>query len=413
MLRSLVRPEGVPGLPVLHTLVKALLLPRISYGLPFLNLKQKQYDALNRLVQRPVLCAASVPWNVHRAGASSYFALPTVEVLRDYSIIELISSILRLTNVTDVRLAPERHPAYHLVRRHCNKQAVNDALQSEIKPPAPHSPIDFFPFAANRLEGVNLLPERQHVTTTVAANERFEKWELKRLKTQCRRSAQVLQTHRAVMESRGRRFSVGPLSEHNEMINAPAGPVTKKGVMLPPMMGVPDEVVEEKELIPLIKLLPSSLQPKPSLPLSAQYDTSNHLRLRSRCILNRATGLAAVKHYHNDNPDPSLRQCPYCTNSDVSYQAQTLFHALVECPRYQAARQELLDKVRGLVARVRERAHMHRYASKIYSNNKNIFVHVIMCTPYILESINNFSSRLKLLQMTGRFLQTIDSISHL
>ena len=413
MLRSLVRPEGVPGLPVLHTLVKALLLPRISYGLPFLNLKQKQYDALNRLVQRPILCAAAIPWNVHRAGASSYFALPTVEVLRDYSIVELITSILRLANVTNIRLAPDRHPAYHLVRRHCNRQAVEGTLQSDDHPPAPHSPIDFFPPAVNRLEGVDLLPDRQHLTTRVAAHQRFEKWESKRFKNQCRRSAQMLQTHRAVMESRGRRFSVGPLSDHNQTVDAAAGPTTKKGVMLPPMMGVPDEIREEKELIPLIKLLPSSLQPKPSLPFSVQYDLPNHLRLRSRCVLNRATGLAAVKHYHNDDPNPSLRQCPYCNNSNVAYRPQTLFHALVECPRYQAVRQDLLDKVRGLIERVRERARMQRYASKIYNNDNNTFVHIVMCTPYVLESINNLSSRLKLLRMTGQFLQTIDLISHL
>ena len=143
------------------------------------------------------------------------------------------------------------------------------------------------------------------------------------------------------------------------------------------MLGIPDQVTEEDELLSIIKSLPSSVAKKPTLPFAAQYDTPNHLRLRSRYILNRATGLAAVKHYHNGNPDPSLRQCPYCTNSDVSYRAQTLFHALVECPRFQAARQELLDKVRGLIARVRERARIHRYASKIYNNNNNILVHTI------------------------------------
>ena len=135
MLRSLIRPEGVPGLPIIHTLIKALVVPRISYGLPFLNMKQKQYDALNRLVQRPILCAASVPWNVHRAGASSYFALPTVEVLRDYSIVELVSSILRLANVMDVRPSPERHPAYHLVRQSLQSPSSGRCPSIERSPP--------------------------------------------------------------------------------------------------------------------------------------------------------------------------------------------------------------------------------------------------------------------------------------
>ncbi|HEX7763998.1 MAG TPA: hypothetical protein VF433_10345, partial [Cellvibrio sp.] len=402
-----------PGLPVIHTLVKALLLPRISYGLPFLNLKQKQYDALNRLLQRPILSAASVPWNVHRAGAASYFSLPTVEILRDYSIIELITSILRLTNVSDVRPYPERHPAYQLVRRHCNRQAVEEVIQSDERPPAPFSPIDFFPHAVNRLNGVELLPVlHSHLSSASSPSPIYEKWESKRFKRHCRQKAQEYQTRRAVMESRGRHFTVGALDDHNRM-SAVDDPNAKKGVFLPPMLGIPDQITEEDELLSIIKSLPSSVAKKPALPFAAQYDTPNHLRLRSRCILNRATGLAAVKHYHNGNPDPSLRQCPYCINSDVSYQAQTLFHALVECPRFQAARQELLDKVRGLIARVRERARIHRYASVIYNNNNNILVHIIMCTPYILESISRFSSRLKLLQMTGRFLQTIDSISHL
>ena len=253
---------------------------------------------------------------------------------------------------------------------------------------------------------------RSHLTTEASASPHYDKWESRRFKNQCRRSAQELQTRRAVMESRGRRFTVGALDDHNQLSNV-IDPNAKKGVMLPPLLGIPDQVVEEKELLPLIKSLPSSSQQKPTLPFAALFDLPTHLRLRSRCILNRATGLAAVKHYHNDDPDPMLRQCPHCINSAVQYQAQTLFHALVECPRFQVKRQELFDKLRDLIKRVRDRARSHRYASQIFIDNNITFVHIILSTPYVIESINNFSSRLKLLRQTGQFLEHIDSINPL
>ena len=158
--------------------------------------------------------------------------------------------------------------------------------------------------------------------------------------------------------------------------------------------------------------MPSSAAKKSSLSFAAQFDLPTHLRLRSRCILNRATGLAAVKHYHNKDPDPSLRWCPHCTPSNV-FKAQTLFHTLIECPRFQIERQELFGKLQDLIKRVRDRAHTHRYANQIFTDDNITFVHILLSTPYVIESIGSFSSRLKLLRQTGQFLEHIDSINPL
>ena len=68
------------------------------------------------------------------------------------------------------------------------------------------------------------------------------------------------------MESRGRRFTVGALANHNQLSDV-VDPNAKKGVMLPPMLGIPDQVVEEKELLPLIKTIPSSIATKAHPPL--------------------------------------------------------------------------------------------------------------------------------------------------
>ena len=412
MLRTMVQPEGVPGLPILHLLVRALLIPRITYGLPFVDLHQKQYDALNRLVQRPVLCAAAVPWNVHRAGAASYFSLPIVEVQRDYSLVEMVASILRLSDRRSVRYSPQCHPVYDLVRRWCNKQSVAATLGAARAPSAPFSPIDHFPFAVDRLGAADLLPDRSLLCDGAHASPGPPiKWGHLLFKRHCKRAAHRLQLYRAVMESRGHHFSVAGLRSHNSL-SASIDPNAKRGAMLPPMLGIPDAITEQKELHTLIDGLPSTNAPKPALPFAVQYDSPLHLRLSSRCILNRANGLAAVRHYHSKDPNPVLRQCRHCIISNVTT-PQTLFHALAECPRYQTERQSLLDNFKGLIKLVRDRAKNHRYAKQIFIDDNITFVHTVLSTPYVIESLDNFKNRLKLLRQTGKFLVHINSIDPL
>ena len=147
-----------------------------------------------------------------------------MEILHDYSIIELISSILRLTNKQDVRLFPQQYPAFGLVRRRCNRLAVEDVLHSNINnsTPLPHSPIDAFPFAVERFNSVELLPDHHsHLGYGSPSSPIYEKWESRRFKNHCRGSSQELQTHRAVMESRGHHFTVGGLRSTGPVCNVP------------------------------------------------------------------------------------------------------------------------------------------------------------------------------------------------
>lgn len=417
MIRTMIRPEGIPGLPVLHTLVKALLLPRITYGLPFIDLQQKQYDALNRLVQRPILSAAALPWSVHRASAAAYFELPTVEVMKDYSITELIASTLRLTNDKGIRFCPDHHPAFHLVRTTCNKQSVERALDNAAPPSAPFSPIDHFPYAVDRLHGTELLPDGLSQLRLRMPNPLHTpqlKWKVNQFKQQCRRSARKLQVYRAVMESRGCSIKVGGLRSHNKASTI-VDPNNKRGAFFPPVLGIPDQVTEEKELLSIIDSLPHLNEPKSRLPFEVQYASPLHLRLRSRCLLNRASGLAAVKHYHNHkNPDPTLRQCQYCKDNNNLLIAQTLHHAFNECPQYQMERQATFDKLKDLIKKVKERAAHHNQMKSILDNDNIIFSHCILFSPFILQCIRMCKLKIyELLNVSGKFLEYINSINPL
>ena len=55
MLRSIQSPDGPPGFTVIRTLVLTMLLPRITYGIPFITPTTAQYAQLNHLLFRPLL----------------------------------------------------------------------------------------------------------------------------------------------------------------------------------------------------------------------------------------------------------------------------------------------------------------------------------------------------------------------
>jgi hypothetical protein len=238
-------------------------------------------------------------------------------------------------------------------------------------------------------------------------------WPSLAFKQHCKRSARMLQYYKAVMESRGHYFHMGGLITHNTLTGT-VNPADKRGAMLPPMLGIPDAVTDEKELRRLVEELPIVNASKPqSLPFAVQYATPAHMRLRSRCILNRARGLAAVAHYRNKkDTSAAIRQCPHCIISNVSI-PQTLFHAVSVCPKFQAERSALQLKLRATIDSVRARTATHAYFSQILANNDSIFLHIVMATPYIIESVSNVKSRLALLKLTGQFLEHIHSINPL
>ena len=73
----------------------------------------------------------------------------------------------------------------------------------------------------------------------------------------------------------------------------------------------------------------------------------------------------------------------------------------------------MFEAYKDLVKRVRDRAKNHRYAKHIFIDDKVTFVHIVLATPYVIESLNNIRNRLKLLRQTGKFLDVINAIDPL
>lgn len=204
-------------------------------------------------------------------------------------------------------------------------------------------------------------------------------------------------------------MNVGGARQHCTFSDLP-DPTKKKGVMLPPFLGIPDACTRPDEIRQIVGELPSIRAPRPSLPFSVRNDRPHDQRLRSRLILNRANGLAAVRHYHNTkDPSPIIRQCPFCIERDVAT-PETLHHAIAECPKYEVERNKLRAALSSTINAVKRRIRSNDRMAQILHSDQTLFVHIVLATPYIIESTSNVKSRLRLLQLTGQFIDHIHSI---
>jgi hypothetical protein len=192
-----------------------------------------------------------------------------------------------------------------------------------------------------------------------------------------------------------------------------ADPTKKKGVLLPPFLGVPDSCTRKEEIKEIVKELPITLAPRPSLPFSVLYDRPSHQKLRSRLILNRASGLASVYHYHNrKDPSPAIRQCPFCFERGIST-PETVQHAIAQCGKYEEERNQLLLHINDTIKSVKDRLRSNNRMAEIMNNDDSILTHIVLATPFVIDSLNNFKSRLKLLELTGQFVDHINSTKRL
>jgi hypothetical protein len=220
------------------------------------------------------------------------------------------------------------------------------------------------------------------------------------------------QVERAIMESRGFEMKVEGLRTSGKYSEL-ADPAKKKGVLLPPFLGVPDSCTRKEEIKEIVKELPITLAPRPSLPFSVLYDRPSHQKLRSRLILNRASGLAAVYHYHNrKDPSPAIRQCPFCFERGVST-PETVQHAIAQCVKYEEERKSLLLRLKDTIKLIEDRLRSNNRMAEIMSNADSILTHIVLATPFVVESLNSFKMRIELLELTGQFIDHINSIKRL
>jgi hypothetical protein len=81
MLTSIQTNDGPPDFTIIRQLCLTVLLPRIIYGLPFINPTSLQLRKLDAILYRPLLRSLALPISVHRAGLAVYTGLPSLSLL--------------------------------------------------------------------------------------------------------------------------------------------------------------------------------------------------------------------------------------------------------------------------------------------------------------------------------------------
>jgi hypothetical protein len=405
LLGSVQSPDAPPGPEVIRTLVKALLLSRITYGLPFFTPTKQMCARLDALLFRPILTALALPQSVHRASLAAYVQLPVVQLQRDRELLSLISSVLRLVNQPVVRASSSAFPVLRLLWRHCNREAAEYSLQH---PKEKHwdtrSPVDQFLRAVGRHGLVSLLPRKCLLS---ARDYETEEWDHKEWKHRIHQTMAVRSLARVFHEAEGYRYSYK--SWKFGEIDNPSQPLESEefhyGTEIPPLLGIPRCVrvdVDPSELTESAAELVTS-----GLSFSARTlgeDRKRHAQLRARVTLNRAAFNAVRNHRSKDPLAPRLcRQC-------AATPPETARHVLVDCPRYSTCRNELKEKLHVIIDRIRRAKEQTTQWRRCIPDDRELLFHIILATPFVLAQINSTADRLDLLRCTGDFLLSIHDI---
>jgi hypothetical protein len=407
LLRGVQSPDAPPGPDVVRTLVKALLLSRISYGLPFFTPTKQMCARLNALLFRPLLTALALPASVHRASAAVYTALPMVQVQRDKELLALVGSVLRLANEPDIRAAPSAYPVLRLLWRNCTREvactklAHNGAAQWDV-----HSPIDLFVRAASRYGLIRQLPPKALLSAspaTASAGWDHGYWRRCVYEAVARRSLAWL-----LHESEGFRYShrswrfgrlvnpTQPSDEHRY------GAELQRLLGLPPCIRI-ETTVQPAELTRTARELVDS-----GLSFTARtltVDSKRHAQLRARITLNRAAFHAVRNHRSKDPLAPRrCRQCP-------ATPPETARHVLLDCPRYAALRADLEKKLHNVIDRIRDaRDRSSVQWRRCIPDRKELLFHIILASPFVLAQIKRETDLRHLLSCTGDFLISVHDI---
>ena len=417
MLRCLVNNDGPPGFHVMRSLVRAVIVPRMTYSLPFLSLTRRQYAALDALMYRPLLSVLWLPTHAHRAGLAVRFGLPTAQLCRELALIQFIAAELKLAGDADVRTHWSHYPVLNMVWNRCNGDAVlakyrqwETASQSRRRVLLQSSSLlDQFVIMAKRWNIIDKLPV-DDMRQPLGA-----RWNFDAFKSAVRDAVRRLTCERWLLETRGYSLCHRGIRS-GEMI---AGAGELKGIMMPPLYGVPVDATDG-ELSRAAAEMPAG--PDSSLLLDTRY----HAKLRSRLVHNRAS-FNAVRHARNNDPN-AIRHCEHCHSMGYRPRLETARHAICRCPRYTAQRAVLVRKLRDAMAAVRSRArsrpegrnpaHGHSVHNQpsvhnpilAHCSDATLLFHVVCCTPFVLCTLRSDAERRRVCRLTGNFLEYLEAV---
>jgi len=403
LLRSIQSPDGPPGFTVIRTLLLTMLLPRITYGIPFISPTAIQYAQLNHLLFRPLLTSLALPIHVHRASLAVYTGVPVIQLQRDKAILQLVASTLRLSSDEFVSSSPHSFPVFQLIWDHCTLDAVNSLRSSYLSSrsssnrrrliPAPaQSFLSQFFIIVHRWAAASLLPP----SSLLRPNPPL-KWDLASFKRHLNNRIFQLSLERLLLESRGHTVEdkVGinlgrPLLDSSYI----------RGAQLPPLLSIPTSITNLEELDTLSRQVDFK-GPAPVL----IHDSRLHSKLRSRLVLNRSA-LNAVRNARDPNPLIN-RHCQQCATFPPA--PETLLHTISQCPKYATARDLLKRKLRSLLSTIQARARAHPRMGQILNHEDILFLHTTLCTPFVFSSLHP-TIRGDVLLQTGAFLDHIHKL---
>ena len=403
----------------MQQLLNSVLLPQITYGLPFLFPTMKQFNALTSAYHRPMQKLMWIPRSVHRAGFAFFFNLPVMQIVRDRELLFLMDSILKLRSVPEIRMNPCSLPVYQLVAENIHRERLEFLLADPSKLNAPKaniSPIDQMIYLIHHWKLKEMIPPKADLFPSIDSDSDSPANSLSfslspsisfgssspasprpSSASHCQSSTSALSKfvlHNCISDSSHMHSVLHGLSEtqaavgydvhhfqfhsHSHSVQAPA-----RGThLLPfyfPSHTHPSQRLASLHLSTLASQNASSFastfpSPYPILP----FISIDHCRLLSRLCLNRSA-LNAVRAQHN----PTV--LPDCNCLPVHPPAQTVNHILAHCSNFSQARQQLRAKLRSFIESLKWK-HAASFASPS-PRPLSYLSHIILASPIVFNHI--------------------------
>ena len=459
MIRGIINNDGPPDFSVIRRLVLSIILPRCTYGLPFIHLTKNQANKLDSLLYRPLLSILSISSTVHRYGFAVRVGIPPMIIQRQKELILFITSILKQINDKHVRDNPSLYPTFHLVWSNCTKESVMEwaksyySLKSENSRSTErafsrHSIIRSFKmrtvfWSFHHMRSINhphigdsvinvlptnifsLLPSQSIIdnhnddsgprsssfssSSSLSSSVSITLWNPVPYKSFIITVSDIVSRYMWLLSTRGIHYSYrggNTLHHFSQSVHR------YDGVNLPPLYGVTDPPLGYINISMTDYMFGAAcfITPYATDP-SLFIDTRYHAKIRNRIILNREFRFNAVKYQHSILPNADqFKKCNYihCIPRNLD---QTAEHALVYCNKYREQRNILRQKLKSIINRIWEyRCEKRGRYISLLPTYYNVLYHVIIASPVVLSIINDHRSRRRLLRLTGGFIEYIHSL---
>jgi hypothetical protein len=453
LVRSSLSTAFPPSALVVRQLCRAIILPRITYGLIFTTLPADKLNALTGILLQPVLKVLTMPKTVHRAGLCHLLGILPLVVQKDLNLIQFAYSALRLQNDPQVTSTVTDHPILADLWESLTQDTVHAttvSFKSARRSYHTNAAVAFRQLASPRTHILRacahwglgpLLPDYIY-----DPHRPVPRWDPYTFLRSARHAAGLQATALWLMETRGIavnfkgpfRFLPNhaklpvPLRTHAQVLHPsytcaprkPKPPTRPRGTQLPELAGFAPNL-STSDLINILRWPARYAQTAPNdLPIHLRYAGSKPFaflhhdppaiaKARSRLILNRAD-FAAIRQA---NAPSHYQVCQHC----LLGVPESTHHVLTVCPAHAVARRILISKLQLQISRLYERlwsplpefAHLTpwrflRFPSRNHPPNQILF-HLISGSQPLRPCMGS-NLFYHLLRLTGAYIDTISKV---